>query len=393
MPDNTLRARDETFWQTFADRYAVEPGPINLENGYFGRMSRTVVEEYQRNIEFINRSNSVHVRQRFEQDETLRITAQLAKLVGVPADAVAFTRNASDGLQSLIRNYNRLQPGDQVLICDLEYDTVKGAMRWLARNRGVEVIEIDHAHPATFDSLLACYREAFVRYPKLKLMALTHVTHRTGLVMPVQAIAAAAKEHGIDVILDGAHALGQIDFNLDELGISFAGYNLHKWIGAPLTLGFIYIAPERLADIDPDMGEMSFPVTDIRARTPHSTPNIPALLTLPLVFEEHRTMGGSAAKGARLNYLRNLWVRAVRELPGIEVMTPDDPRLYCGITSMRFTRQADQQPMVERLLRDYNLFTVMRSGAASGPCIRITPGLTTTAAHMELLARALSELR
>jgi isopenicillin-N epimerase len=393
MPDNTRRARDESFWKTFADRYAVEPGPINLENGYFGRMSRTVVEEYQRNIELINRSNSVYVRQRFEQGEIQQIGAQLAELVDVPPDTVALTRNASDGLQSLIRNYNRLQPGDQVLLSDLEYDTVKGAMRWLARNRGVEVIEINHAHPASFDSLLASYRDAFARYPKLKLMALTHVTHRTGLVMPVQAIAAAAKEHGVDVILDGAHALGQIDFKLEELGVSFAGFNLHKWIGAPLTLGFIYIAPERLADIDPDMGEMHFPVTDIRARTPYSTPNIPALLTLPLVFEEHQAMGGSAAKSSRLNYLRNLWVREVRELPGIEVMTPDDPRLYCGITSMRFTRQSDQQPMVERLLNDYNLFTVMRSGAASGPCIRITPGLTTTAAHMQLLARALTELR
>jgi selenocysteine lyase/cysteine desulfurase len=393
MPDNTRRARDESFWKTFADRYAVEPGPINLENGYFGRMSRTVVEEYQRNIELINRSNSVYVRQRFEQGEIQQIGAQLAELVGVLPDTVALTRNASDGLQSLIRNYNRLQPGDQVLLSDLEYDTVKGAMRWLARNRGVEVIEINHAHPASFDSLLASYRDAFARYPKLKLMALTHVTHRNGLVMPVQAIAAAAKEHGVDVILDGAHALGQIDFKLEELGVSFAGFNLHKWIGAPLTLGFIYIAPERLADIDPDMGEMHFPITDIRARTPYSTPNIPALLTLPLVFEEHQAMGGSAAKSSRLNYLRNLWVREVRELPGIEVMTPDDPRLYCGITSMRFTRQADQQPMVERLLNDYNLFTVMRSGAASGPCIRITPGLTTTAAHMQLLARALTELR
>jgi selenocysteine lyase/cysteine desulfurase len=393
MPDNTRRARDEAFWRTFADRYAVEPGPVNLENGYFGRMSRTVVEEYQRNIELINRSSSVHVRQRFEQGESLEIRAQLADLVGVPADTVALTRNASDGLQSLIRNYNRLTPGDQVLISDLEYDTVKGAMRWLARHRGVEVIEIEHSHPASFDSLLATYREAFVRYPRLKLMALTHVTHRSGLVMPVQAIAAAAREHGIDVILDGAHALGQIQFNLDELGIAFAGYNLHKWIGAPLTLGFIYIAPERLADIDPDMGEMHFPVTDIRARTPYSTPNIPALLTLPLVFEEHRAMGGSAAKGARLNYLRNRWVSAVRELPGIEVMTPDDPRLYCGITSMRFTRHADQQVMVERLLKDYNLFTVARSGAASGPCIRITPGLTNTAADMDLLTRALTELR
>ncbi|MBD9563196.1 aminotransferase class V-fold PLP-dependent enzyme [Pseudomonas sp. PDM09] len=393
MPDNTRRTRDEAFWQTFADRYAVEPGPLNLENGYFGRMSRTVVEEYQRNIELINRGNSVHVRQRFEQGESVKIRAQLAELIGAPAEAVAFTCNASDGLQSLIRNYNRLAPGDQVLISDLEYDTVKGAMRWLARYRGVEVIEIEHHHPASFDSLLTAYREAFVRYPRLKLMALTHVTHRTGLVMPVQAIAAAAREHGIDVILDGAHALGQIEFDLEKLGIAFAGYNLHKWIGAPLTLGFIYIAPERLADIDPDMGEMHFPVTDIRARMPYSTPNIPALLTLPLVFEEHHAMGGSVAKGMRLNYLRNRWVDAVRGLPGIEIMTPDDPRLYCAITSMRFTRHADQQAMVERLLNDYNLFTVMRSGAACGPCIRITPGLTTTAADMDRLARALTELR
>ena len=392
MPDNTRRARDESFWRTFADRYDVQPGPINLENGYFGRMSRTVVEEYQRNIELINRSNSVYVRQRFEASDGLKIRARVAGLIGVPADAVALTRNASDGLQSLIRNYNRLQPGDQVLVCDLEYDTVKGAMRWLARHRGVEVIEIEHRHPASFDSLLSTYREAFVRYPRLKLMALTHVTHRTGLVMPVKAIAAAAREHGVDVILDGAHALGQLAFDLEELGIAFAAYNLHKWIGAPLTLGFLYIAPERLGDIDPDMGEMHFPITDIRARTPYSTPNIPALLTLPLVLEEHWAMGGAAAKGARLNYLRNLWVRAARELPGVEVLTPDDPRLCCGITSMRFTAHNDQQSMVERLLNDYNLFTVVRSGAACGPCIRITPGLTTTAADMAQLITALTEL-
>jgi len=392
MPDNTRRARDESFWRTFADRYDVQPGPINLENGYFGRMSRTVVEEYQRNIELINRSNSVYVRQRFEASDGLKIRARVAGLIDVPADAVALTRNASDGLQSLIRNYNRLQPGDQVLVCDLEYDTVKGAMRWLARHRGVEVIEIEHRHPASFDSLLTAYREAFVRYPRLKLMALTHVTHRTGLVMPVKAIAAAAREHGVDVILDGAHALGQLAFDLEELGIAFAAYNLHKWIGAPLTLGFLYIAPERLSDIDPDMGEMHFPITDIRARTPYSTPNIPALLTLPLVLEEHWAMGGAAAKGARLNYLRNLWVRAARELSGIEVLTPDDPRLCCGIASMRFTAHNDQQSMVERLLNDYNLFTVVRSGAACGPCIRITPGLTTTAADMAQLITALTEL-
>ena len=388
MPRN---ADNEHHWHTIAQRYELEPGPINLENGYFGRMSRVVRAQYLEHVAFINRSNSWHVRQRFEQGENVEIRRQLAELINVDPESVAFTRNATEALQSLIRNYNRLQPGDQVLISDLEYDTVKGAMRWLAGVRGVEVIELSHTHPASFDSLVQTYRDAFAQYPRLKLMALTHVTHRTGLVMPVAAIAKAAREHGVDVILDGAHALGQIDFNLAELGIQFAGYNLHKWIGAPLTLGFLYIAPERLADIDPDMGEFHYPISDVRARTSYSTPNFPALMTLPLVFEEHRALGGSAAKGARVNYLRDLWVSQVRPLAGIEVLTSDDPRLYCGITAFKFVGR-DQQAMTERLLKDYNLFTTTRVGAAFGTCIRVTPGLVTPAADIAALVHAITEL-
>ncbi|MFL1495584.1 aminotransferase class V-fold PLP-dependent enzyme [Pseudomonas antarctica] len=388
MPRN---ADNELHWQAIAQRYALEPGPINLENGYFGRMSRAVSAQYLEHVAFINRSNSLYVRQRFEQGEQVEIRRQLAGLIDADPEAVAFTRNATEALQSLIRNYNCLQPGDQVLISDLEYDTVKGAMRWLASYRGVEVIEISHTHPASFDSLVQAYRDTFAQYPRLKLMALTHVTHRTGLVMPVEAIAQAARERGVDVILDGAHALGQIDFNLAHLGIQFAGFNLHKWIGAPLPLGFLYIAPERLADIDPDMGEFHYPATDVRARTPYSTPNFPALMTLPLVLEEHRALGGSAAKGARVNYLRDLWVSQVRPLPGVEVLTPDDPRLYCGITAFKFTGR-DQQVMVDRLLKEHGAFTTLRTGAAFGTCIRVTPGLVTSAADINVLINAITEL-
>ncbi len=388
MPRN---ANNEHHWHAIAQRYELEPGPINLENGYFGRMSREVQAQYLEHVAFINRSNALHVRQRFERGENDQIRQQLAGLVDAPAEAVAFTRNATEALQSLIRNYNCLQPGDQVLISDLEYDTVKGAMRWLAGYRGVEVIEISHTHPASFDTLLQTYRDAFTQYPRLKLMALTHVTHRTGLVMPVEAIAKAAREHGVDVILDGAHALGQIEFNLAALGIQFAGFNLHKWIGAPLTLGFLYIAPERLADIDPDMGEFHYPATDVRARTPYSTPNFPALMTLPLVLQEHQALGGAAAKGARVNYLRDLWVSQVRPLAAIEVLTPDDPRLYCGITAFKFVGR-DQQVMVDRLLKDYDLFTTTRTGAAFGTCIRVTPGLVTSAEDINVLVNAITEL-
>lgn len=237
MPRNEDNARDEHFWQTVARRYDVEPGPINLENGYFGRMTHRVMEAYQRNIDFINRSNSVHVRQHFDQIGIADIRADLAELMGVSDQAITFSQNATASLQALIRNYNRLQPGDKVLYSDLEYETVKSALNWLERYRGVQVIRIEHAHPASYETLLASYQEAFVRYPRLKLMALTHVTHRTGLVMPVQAIVEMATEHGVDVILDGAHALGQLEFDLPTLGVAFAGFNLQKWIGSPLSLG------------------------------------------------------------------------------------------------------------------------------------------------------------
>ncbi|MCT8951890.1 aminotransferase class V-fold PLP-dependent enzyme [Pseudomonas lundensis] len=392
MPRIEDNARDEHFWHAIAQRYDVAPGPINLENGYFGRMTRGVAQDYQRQVDFINRSNSVHVRQRFDDTQSLEIRAHLADMLKVEPASIALTNRASDALQSLIRNYTGLQPGDQLLICDLEYHSVEYAMRWVAQQRGLEMIEITHAHPATYESLLNGYREAFTQHPRIKLMALTHVTHRTGLVMPVQAIIELAKEHGVDVILDGAHALGQIDFDLQGMGVAFAGFNLHKWIGAPLTLGFMYIDPQRLADIAPDMGSQHYPEPDIRNRAPYGTPNIPAWLSLPKVLQEHLDLGGSRAKGERLRALRDLWVGEARTLPGIEVLTPDDPRLYCAITSLRFTRLDDQQPMVERLLKDYNLLTVARNGSACGSCIRITVGMATTRDDIHQLIRALREL-
>lgn len=386
------RARDESFWRDVARQYDVEPGPINFEHGYFGRMTREVLKAYEEHLAYVNRSNSVYVRQRFDTQDSELIRADLATLIGVPTEEIALTRCASESLQSLIRNYNGLKPGDQVLISDLDYNSVQTAMRWLEKTRGVEVIEITHRHPASYESLLQTYRDTFTAYPRIKLMALTHVTHRTGLVMPVEAIAHAATEHGIDVMLDGAHALGQLDFNLADLGVAFAGFNLQKWMGAPLSLGFIHVRKERLSAIDPDMGDRRYPADDILGLAPYGTPNIPALMTLTKVLEEHRALGGSAVKGARLAYLRDLWVREARTMQGIEVLTPDDPRLYCGITSFRFTRHHDQPLMTQRLLDEHGIFAVARQGSACGPCIRITPGFITSADDVAQLTKALRTL-
>ena len=385
-------AMDETFWKEVAARYPRDDGPINLDNGYFGRMSESVVRAYEDAIRQVNRSNAVHVREQFDKHQSEEIRRQLADLMGVPADELTFARSASEALYSLIRNYQRLQPGDQVLISDLDYGSVQGAFDWLQRARGVELIKVVHAHPPSHDGLLQTYNEAFAAHPRLKLLALTHVTHRTGLVMPVKAIVSAAKARGIDVILDGAHSLGQLEVDLADLGVELAGFNLQKWIGAPLSLGVIHVRRERLADFTPDMGNPSYPASDIRCLTPYGTPNVPALMSLPTVFSEHRALGGWQVKGARLRYLRDLWLNEARALPGIEVLTPEDPRLSCGIASFRFRGVQDQQGKIAQLLSRFNIFTVARDGSACGPCIRVTPGVNTTPADMRALVAALKVL-
>jgi selenocysteine lyase/cysteine desulfurase len=92
-------ARDEAFWQGIAASYTVEPGPINLENGYFGRMTDKVLAAYKDHIDYVNRSNSVYVRQQFDEHDSEQIRRQLAELMQVATEEIAITRCASESLQ------------------------------------------------------------------------------------------------------------------------------------------------------------------------------------------------------------------------------------------------------------------------------------------------------
>jgi len=160
--------------------------------------------------------------------------------------------------------------------------------------RGVEVVKIDLPEPATRQNLLDAYAAAFTANPKLKAVLLTHLSHRTGLVLPVAEIARMARTRGIDVILDAAHSWGQVEFNPRDLGIDFIGFNLHKWIGAPIGAGFLYIAKDRLADIDRNKADEDFPEADIRSRVHTGTVNFATVLTIPAALETaRRTWRGS----------------------------------------------------------------------------------------------------
>ncbi|NEU98003.1 aminotransferase class V-fold PLP-dependent enzyme [Bradyrhizobium uaiense] len=384
-------ATDKAYWSVVKGLYAVTPDVINLENGYWGIMAEPVRREFIRQSDLVNYYNSYYARLRSGPDfEAVR--AKVAEAVGAAPEEIALTRGATEALQFLIGGYNNLKPGDVVLYADLDYDSMQYAVNALKARRGVEVFKFDVPEPATHQAVLDAYARAIEANPKTRLLLLTHISHRTGLVMPIAEITRMARAKGIDTVVDAAHSWGEIDFKVRELQADFVGFNLHKWIGAPLGVGFLYISKERLADIDRYMDDEDFPETDIRSRAHTGTVNFATVLTVPTALALHQQIS-AAAKQARLRYLRDYWVSRVRGFKNLEILTPDEPGMYGAITSFRITgktNKADNDAIVARLMDFYKILTVRRAGVAKGQCIRVTPALYTDEADLDGLVEALA---
>jgi selenocysteine lyase/cysteine desulfurase len=392
LPPGQL-ARDEDFWRAVARRYRVSGEFINLENGYYGIMPEPVRRAYHRNVDHLNRLNSRLLRTTYKaQAEQAR--ARIAAVAGVSAEEIALTRGGTEALQSLIAGYRRLRRGDAVMYADLDYHSMQYAMNWLAERRGVRVIRMLTPEPATRTAVLDAYATALRDHPRVRLLLLSHMNNRTGLVLPVAEIVAMARHHGVDVIVDAAHSWGQLDFTIGDLGADFAGFSLHKWMGAPLGTGFLYIRKPRLGDIDPAFADRSRPGDDIGSRVHSGTVNAASVLTVPTALDFHNALG-AAVKQARLRFLRDRWVHQVRRLPGVEVLTPDDPAMYGAITAFRLsghTSEADNIAIVKHLFDRHRIFTVHRGGPAGGHCVRVTPALFTSRDEVDLLAAAVAAL-
>lgn len=385
--------QDSAYWAQVAAQFDVTHDIVQLENGNWGSMARPVAQAHARRLARVNAENSYYARRGFWQD-ILPVRARAAAMLGVSPEEIAFTRGATEALQTLIAGYNRLRPGDQVLCCDLDYDSTQAAFRWLRQRRGADLVTIAMPEPASHQGLIDAYAAALEAHPRVRLMLLTHVGHRTGLVMPVKEIIALARSRGVDVILDSAHAWGQLDFTIGDLGADFVGLTCQKWIGAPMGVGLVYIRKDRLADIDPNMSETGNPDHGTLSRVHTGTASFAGYLALADALDFHEAIG-ITAKQARLRHLRGLWAETLRDHPGIEILTPSDPRLTSALTSFRLRGRngADQnKALAATLLERFGIFTVQREGLASGACVRVTPAIFTPDEAVHRLVAALRTL-
>lgn len=383
-------ARDEKYWRKVAKHFTMTDETVNFENGYFGANPANVRTAFAEATQRIQVENSWFMRREYGA-ELSAVRERIAVELGCSVDEIALTRGATEALQALIGGYNKLAPGDAVAYADLDYDSMQYAMNWLSDRRGVEVIRTAIPEPATRQKVLDHYEQLLFDNPKIKLLLLTHVSHRTGLVPPIGEISAMAAARGVDTVIDAAHSWGQLDFTVANLKSPFIGFNLHKWIGAPLGAGFLYIRKDRLADIDRHFADKDYSANDIRSRIHTGTANSANYLAVPAALDFHRAVS-AANKQSRLRLLRDRWVHQVLDVPNLQILTPEDPSMYGAITSFRIdgnTTAAQSTAITNYLTEEWGVFTVRRGGVSRGDVIRVTPALYNNLDDADLLARAL----
>jgi selenocysteine lyase/cysteine desulfurase len=383
-------AQDETFWKQVAQRYRVADDVTNMEAGYFGMMALPVLEAFHRNVDRANRDSSYFARREYPAIMQ-GVRERVASFIGAKPTEIAFSRNATEALQALIGQYRRVGSGDTIMYADLDYNAMQWAMDGLAQRTGAKVVTLDIPEPASHAAIISAYTRALDANPRTKLLLLTHCNNKTGLLLPVRDIVAIARPRGIDVVVDAAHSFGQVPLSIAQLDGDFVGLNLHKWIGAPVGAGVMYIRESKLDAIALAHADQSAPATSIDSRLHTGTTNFATIMTVPDALDFQAQIGVEN-KAARLRYLRDRWVRAVRDARGVDVLTPDEAGLVGAITGFRLHGRGDRasnQAIAKSLLDEFGIFTTTRSGLAKGDCVRVTPALYNSAADADRLAAAI----
>ncbi len=223
--------------------FLLDPDIVFLNHGSFGACPREVLETYQawqleleRNpVEFLGRRSA-----------SLLADARraLGDFVGASASDIVFVPNATHAVNTVARSL-AFDPGDEILTSDHEYGACDNTWSFVCERTGAKLVRAEIPLPFRAEEFTERIWSRVT--PRTRLIFLSHITSATALVFPIAELCARAREAGILTLIDGAHAPGQVDLDLDTLGADFYTGNCHKWLCAPKGSAFLHARPERQA--------------------------------------------------------------------------------------------------------------------------------------------------
>ena len=236
------------FGDTARPGFFLQPGLRFLNHGSFGATPRIVAKAAD-----IWRGRMEANPDRFMREvlptELRRAANALALHLGAHGDDLVFVENATAGVNAVLRSLD-LQPGDEILTTDHCYGAVRQAIRHVCERTAARLLEMPVPLPLqSADSVFDCVAAGLSQ--RTRLLVIDHIASPTGLIFPVARLVEAAHAVGARVLVDGAHAPGQLELDLPALGAEWYVGNCHKWLFAPRGCGFLWAHRDAQRGIHP----------------------------------------------------------------------------------------------------------------------------------------------
>ena len=381
-----VAAQDEDYWSVIQRAYTVNPNLINLNNGGVSPAPMVVQQAVERYNQLANEGPSYYMWRILDQGrEPLR--ERLARLAGAQPGEIAVNRNSTEALNTIIFGLP-LQRGDEVIGTKQDYPHMIEAYRQRALRDGIVYKQITFDFPIEDDEqIVKAYEEAIT--PQTKLIHVTHMINWVGQTMPVRKISDMAHQRGIEVLADGAHSFGLMDFKIPDLHCDYFGTSLHKFLSAPIGTGMMWIQAGKIEKVWPLVCAGEPHSSDIRKFEDLGTRSFPIEEGIGEAINFHEGIG-SKRKEERIRYLKNYWASRVQSMPKVKLHTSLDARFSCAICGVSIDGMTPSD-LENRLFNDYKIHTV---GIVweNIQCVRVTPHVYTSIDDLDKLVRAIGEI-
>ena len=167
-------------------------------------------------------------------------------------EEIVFTRGTTEAINLVASSFceSQMQPGDEVLVTEMEHHSNIVSWQLQAQKRGIVVRHL----PITDEGLLmSCDDIATYLTDRTRLISVAHVSNVLGTVNPVEAIIRTAHEHGIPVLVDGAQSAPHFAVDVQAMDCDFFAFSGHKMYG-PTGIGVLYGKEEWLEKLPPYQG-------------------------------------------------------------------------------------------------------------------------------------------
>lgn len=230
------------------DAWTLDASVRFLNHGSFGACPRAVLE-YQRDLRAqLERQPVAFFLRDYEPLRNAALEA-LGRFVGARMEDLAFVTNATTGVNAVLRSL-QFEPGDELLTTNHEYNACVNAMRYAASRAGANVTIANIDTPVgTEGELVQPILDAVT--DRTRLAVLSHITSPTSIVFPMARLVREMEARGVDVLVDGAHAPGMIELDIESIGAAYYTGNCHKWMCAPKGAGFLHVRRDRQDGIVP----------------------------------------------------------------------------------------------------------------------------------------------